>query len=116
MLTAKREEENEECRPAAGFTKYWRFHLILAMGSVYMAMLLTNWGYAHDNSANQSAAASSSREEDMSAVQRGVASMWVKIVSQWAVFLLYIWTLVAPGVAPLCCPDREFGPLRDDEE
>jgi hypothetical protein len=30
--------------------------------------------------------------------------MWVRIVSQWLVWGLYTWTLVAP----LCCPHRDF--------
>ena len=34
----------------------------------------------------------------------GKTSLWVKMLSQWATFLLYVWTLVAPR----CCPNREF--------
>ena len=34
----------------------------------------------------------------------GNTSLWVKMLSQWATFGLYVWTLVAPR----CCPNREF--------
>jgi len=37
-------------------------------------------------------------------LDRGWASVWVKVVSSWVCSLLYIWTLVAP----LLFPDREF--------
>ena len=32
------------------------------------------------------------------------ASMWARIGSQWAIYLLYGWTLIAP----ICCPNRDF--------
>ena len=34
----------------------------------------------------------------------GKTSLWVKMLSQWATFGLYVWTLVAPR----CCPGRDF--------
>jgi len=60
------------------------FHLVMATGSVYMSMLLTNWGTASGH--------------------KSEAQMWVSIVSQWVSLLLYVWTLVAPRF----CPSREF--------
>lgn len=30
--------------------------------------------------------------------------MWVRIASQWAIWGVYIWTLVAQ----VCCPNRDF--------
>ena len=60
------------------------FHIIMATGSIYMSMLLTNWG-------------------TMSGY-RSDAQMWVSIASQWVSILLYIWTLIAPK----CCPSRDF--------
>ena len=60
------------------------FHASMATGSVYMSMLLTNWGTV--------------------AGKQSAAQMWVSIISQWISMLLYGWTLIAPR----CCPDREF--------
>jgi len=71
--------------------RHWVFHLLMAMGSFYMSMLLTNWG-AQDG-AKQSLATGVSLQ-----------SMWVKIVSQWLTYVLYIWTLVGP----VLFPDRDF--------
>lgn len=70
---------------------YWFFHLIMCTASMYMAMLLTNWG-------------SGEKIADNTTGSVGKTSLWVKILSQWLTFLLYIWTLVAPR----CCPNREF--------
>jgi len=63
------------------------FHAVMAVGSLYMAMLLTNWGTV---SGNQSA-----------------VKMWVSISSQWVSILIYIWTLIAPA----CCKNRGFNEL-----
>lgn len=60
------------------------FHLVMATGSVYMSMLLTNWGTVSGH--------------------KSEAHMWVAIVSQWISMVIYVWSLVAPR----CCPNREF--------
>ena len=44
------------------------------------------------------------RDSTMSKPLAGRASMWMQIVAQWAMFLLYEWTLVAP----LIFPDRDW--------
>ena len=36
--------------------------------------------------------------------QRNVGSVWVKIVSSWLCFALYLWTILAP----ICFPNRDF--------
>jgi hypothetical protein len=51
---------------------FYMFHLIMIAASTYMGMLLTDWG-TKDN----------------------LASMWVKIVSQWIIFVLYGLTLLS---------------------
>ena len=33
-----------------------------------------------------------------------LASMWVRIGSQWLIYLLYGWSLIAPRL----CPNRDF--------
>jgi hypothetical protein len=61
--------------------KYYQFHLVLTIGSVYMAMLLTDWGTQPDTVDNVN-------------ITGGRTSMWVKITSQWITMLLYTWTLI----------------------
>jgi len=77
--------------PEKQFRSHWFFHMVMAMGAIFMAMLLTNWGQS-DGGDQQS-------NTDVS-----IESMWVKIVSSWCTFLLFLWTLAAP----IFFPDREF--------
>lgn len=67
------------------------FHAIFALAAMYMAMLLTNWQLSTDAA-------------DMWAMDKGWASMWVKLGSKWFCEALYLWTVVAPAV----CRHREF--------
>ncbi|KAJ6228434.1 serine incorporator [Anaeramoeba flamelloides] len=69
---------------------YSFFHFVYAMASLYIAMLLTGWNLEMTSTSKT--------------VDTGVISMWVKIVSQWVVTLLYTWTTVAP----LILKDRDF--------
>lgn len=70
----------------------WFFHLVMALASLYLGMLLTNWGNVDG--------------EPLSAnPEVSTTSMWVKIFAQWVSYLLYFWTLFAP----LICPGRDFG-------
>jgi len=64
------------------------FHLVMSAASMYMAMLLTNWG-----SLQQVENPDSSISYDLS-----VESMWVKIVTEWITAALYTWSLIAPYV------------------
>lgn len=68
--------------------KTWLFFLLLTVASLYMAMLFTNWGEDSDDPTGRI----------------GAASMWVKLISCWLCYILYFWTLIAPGV----CGNREF--------
>jgi hypothetical protein len=65
--------------PAIREREFFKFHIILAMAMLYMAMLLTDWGAGSSGSA---------------------VAMWVKIVTSWVTILLYGWSLVAPLVFP----------------
>ncbi|RHZ27507.1 hypothetical protein DYB37_006970, partial [Aphanomyces astaci] len=67
----------------------WQFHLIMVVGAMYMAMVLTQWDTASGY--------------DLSLHADG-AAMWVHITSQWVSIAVYMWTLVAPYLVP----DREF--------
>jgi hypothetical protein len=71
--------------------RYYIFHIIMMIGSIYMAMLLTDWGTKRDptNTVN---------------ITGGKTGMWVKIISQWITMILYYWTLVARK----CFPNRTF--------
>uniref|UniRef100_M4BDY2 RxLR effector candidate protein n=1 Tax=Hyaloperonospora arabidopsidis (strain Emoy2) TaxID=559515 RepID=M4BDY2_HYAAE len=66
----------------------YQFHVLMVLASLYMAMVLTNWGSFDGSSSSDDA----------------VFSMWVKVISQWVASGLFLWTLVAPAVFP----DREF--------
>jgi len=72
---------------------FWRYHLIMTLCSVYMAMLLTNWGDSED--------AEPTRRYNL-----GVASAWVQVAANWTCSLLYLWTLIVPY---LCRHQRDFG-------
>ena len=67
------------------------FHFVMVLASMYMGMLLTNW--ATDLS------------DDSKEFELGNQNVWVNMVTQWVVFALYIWTMIAPR----CFPDRDFG-------
>jgi len=69
----------------------WKLNLILAMISCWIAMALTGWGSIE--------AGGSLSNPDVSRV-----NMWLIIGSQWIVFFLYAWTLLAPRIVP----GREF--------
>ena len=73
------------------YYNYFFFHLSFALGSQYFAMLLTNWNVQELN-------------DGVLAVDYGVISMWVKMVSQWITILLYFWSLLAPCF----CKNRHF--------
>jgi len=79
-------ENDPEVRKTNAF-----FHFVMFMASMYMGMLLTGWAVNLDNSSD--------------IIVLGRTNMWVNMVSQWTVFALYLWTLLAVK----CCPSREFG-------
>jgi hypothetical protein len=66
------------------------FHLCMAFAAIYMCMLYTNWG---TNVISKRRASST-----------GKVSFWVNMGAEWATFVLYVWTLLAPKL----CPQR-FG-------
>jgi len=69
---------------------YAFFHFVFAVASMYIAMLMTNWGSPSAVGKDQ--------------IDVGWTSVWVKIVSQWLMGGLYTWVLVAP----LIMRDRDF--------
>jgi hypothetical protein len=71
----------------------WVFDAIMCLAGMYLAMLVTNWG---DPKAANSPAGNPELSE---------ASMWVRIGTQFAIHVIFLWTIVAP----LCFPNRDFG-------
>lgn len=76
----------------------WPFHLVMALGGLYFAMLLTNWG--------------SLETTDLSAaLELSTESMWVKMISQYVVMVyacVCVIMLCSPCIPPaggsrLCC-------------
>lgn len=79
----------------SGNTKHsrttYKINLILLLVSFWFSMALTSWGAIQNggNIANPSV---------------GVVSSWMIIASQWVMYLMYLWTLLAPKLFP----DRDF--------
>jgi len=71
----------EEFQPVT--YNYSFFHLIFALASCYIAMLMTGWG-------------TGAEERDL--IDVGWVSVWVKIITQWLTAATYCWMLVAPSL------------------
>ncbi|OAA68516.1 TMS membrane protein/tumor differentially expressed protein [Niveomyces insectorum RCEF 264] len=67
---------------------YTTFHIIFFLATAWVATLLT-MNYED-----------STKDGDFATVGRTYWATWVKIVSSWACYALYGWTLVAPVVLP----------------
>jgi serine incorporator 1/3 len=68
---------------------YSFFHLVFALASAYMGMLLTGWGDG---------------AEERGLMDIGWTSVTMKLLTQWSTGLLYCWALVAPAIRQ----DRTF--------
>ena len=79
QVTVDVNADESELAPAS----FWRYHLVMTLCSIYMAMLLTNWGDSED--------ADVTRRYNL-----GRASAWVQAAANWTCSLLYLWTLMAP--------------------
>jgi len=87
------DKEDKDADKEAGKESVWFFHLVMALGAVYLAMLITKWKH-YDPSTG---------EGDT----ENTLSLWVKVASQWMTYVFYLWTLLAPR----CFPGRDFGTL-----
>jgi hypothetical protein len=74
-------DDEDEYLPST--EKAWVFHLLMITASMYLAMLLTDWG-------TESGGASATGYGE------GAASMGVKFAAALMTVFLYAWTLVAP--------------------
>jgi len=90
---AREEEEDTSGDTERGGVQYsWSlFHLMFALATLYVMMTLTNW-YAPG------------KDVTIETISANMSAVWVKIISSWMCFGLYMWTLVAPMVLP----DRDF--------
>ena len=87
------EGEGEGGDSEAGGVQYsWSlFHLMFALATLYVMMTLTNW-YAPGHHLT------------IETISANMSAVWVKIISSWLCFGLYMWTLLAPMVLQ----DRDF--------
>jgi len=72
---------------------YSRFHIVYALGAMYIAMLMTDWQTVYDPGSSATPN-----------VDSGLAAVWVKVVSSWICLGLYLWTLAGP----ILFPDRDW--------
>jgi hypothetical protein len=79
----------------AGYNFSW-FHFVFMLSAFYAANVLTNWRSLESSENSQGSVELS--------VDSGVAAMWVKVATSWAVSALYMWTLIAP----VMFPNRDF--------
>ena len=77
------------------FSDSYQINVILLLVACWFAMTLTDWGRISSTDPLVFSAANPSV---------GTVSMWIIIVSQWLMFFLYIWSLIAPKLFP----DRDF--------
>ena len=71
---------------------YVAFHGIMTVGSIYISMLLTNWGSPNIN------------DTRLNKFEPSNTSFWLQVVASWIAVLVYIWTIVAQKVFP----ERDF--------
>ena len=75
-----------------GVTYNWSlFHIMFTLATMYLMMTLTNWYSPGDT-------------QGIETISANMAAVWVKAISAWLCFGIYMWTLLAPVVLP----DRDF--------
>lgn len=82
------DDEKDEAVAEEDRVENRRFHLVMALCSMYLAMVLSNWGTNPQSSQTAFDAAST----------LSTTSLWIKAATQWITALIYIWTLVAPYI------------------
>ncbi|KAI6155746.1 serine incorporator/TMS membrane protein [Pisolithus tinctorius] len=98
--SALREDEDEDEdeadtvddeRTGTRYNYSW-FHVIFAIGAMYVAMLLTDWNVVSQEEGSDS--------DQIVRIGQSHIAMWMRIVSSWVCMLLYIWSLIAPVLMP----------------
>jgi len=72
--------------------KYIFFHIIMTLGSIYISVLLTNYGNAQIGG------------NAFLEFQSNSLTVWIKLITAWCTHAVFIWTLIAPRVLA----EREF--------
>jgi hypothetical protein len=88
-------EERDDERTGTRYNYAW-FHIIFAMGAMYIAQLLTDWSIISSQPIPE--------EGDQPAhdiyIGRSTTAMWMRVISSWVCMILYSWSLLAPVVMP----------------
>jgi len=85
-------ETRDDERSGTRYNYSW-FHVIFAIGAMYVAMLLTDWNVVKATSGQ------AHPDEDVY-IGRSEVAMWMRVVSSWVCMLLYMWSLLAPVLLP----------------
>ncbi|CCW68348.1 unnamed protein product [Phytomonas sp. Hart1] len=91
-------DDDEDPDRTGHLSHYMFFHFIMMLGSMYLAMLATDWRVSGGG-----------EETFLGSVY---IAFWVRMVAVWTAMFLYIWSLVAPYT---CCKGRDFGFTVDDD-
>jgi hypothetical protein len=87
---------------------WWRFHLILACGALYVASVITNWGYVQAEIVEHVVNASLTVTVELGTAEmqaaRGEAPVWIQACFSWLTCLFYLlW-----AIPPILCQDRDW--------
>lgn len=93
-------ETRDDERTGTRYNYSW-FHIIFAIASMYVAMLLTDWNVVSKHPITGPA----DPDSDVY-IGRSEVAMWMRVVSSWVCMLLYMWSLMAPVFMP-----ERFGDL-----
>lgn len=85
-------ETRDDERSGTRYNYSW-FHVIFAIGMMYVAMLLTDWNVV-------SKSVSPSDSDEVVYIGRSEIAMWMRVVSSWVCIILYSWSLLAPVIMP----------------
>ncbi|TIB80660.1 TMS membrane protein/tumor differentially expressed protein [Wallemia mellicola] len=91
--------ENDDEKSGTKYNYSW-FHVVFILAAMYVSMLLTDWNKIQSGSENENG-------DELIRIGRSPAAMWVRMISAWLCFFIYMWTLLAP----VFFPDRFEGLL-----
>ncbi|KII84434.1 hypothetical protein PLICRDRAFT_701975 [Plicaturopsis crispa FD-325 SS-3] len=86
-------EARDDERSGTRYNYSW-FHIIFAIGAMYVAMLLTDWNVVSNQPTTDS------DQDQVVYIGRSETAMWIRVVSSWVCILLYSWSLLAPVLLP----------------
>ncbi|KAG9315055.1 serine incorporator/TMS membrane protein [Chiua virens] len=85
-------ESGDDERSGTRYNYAW-FHVIFTLGTMYVAMLLTDWNVVSTEPGGV-------ESDEIVYIGRSETAMWMRIVSSWVCMLLYMWSLLAPVLMP----------------